>query len=132
MRRTLLVLSLAALMAACGGADPTADPTDDGASRAGTLIGILEGDAGLEGGCAWLEPTGGPDAALDDQVQPIFPDGYRVEFEPDLHVLDRDGEVVAERGDELVVDGTADPDVATTCQVGTVYRVHEVLGVVGR
>lgn len=128
-----LVLLLALAATACGGGDPSGPPDDTGsATEAGTLIGVLGGDAQLEGGCAWIEPTGGPDADLGDRVLPLWPDGHRVEFEPDLRVLGPDGEVVAERGDELVLEGAPAEAMATSCQVGPPYRIDHISGFVGR
>ena len=135
MRRTLplLLVVLALAVTACGAGDDAAAPPDDtgGASEAGTLIGVLGGDAELEGGCAWIEPTGGPDADLGDRVEPLWPEGHRVEFEPDLRLLGPDGEVVAERGDEVVLVGAPAEDMATACQVGVPYRVDRIAGFVG-
>lgn len=135
--RLLSALVLAAVLAACGGSSPSSSPTDasptpeDTATQAGTLTGTLEGDAQLEGGCAWLVTTGGPDADVADQVMPVFPEGHTVEFEPELRLVGPDGETIATRGDELVVEGAPTEGMATTCQVGPPYRVDEVLGTVG-
>lgn len=93
---------------------------------------MLEGDAQLEGGCIWIEPTGGPDADLGDRVEPLLPEGYTVEFRPDLRILDARGSVVAERGDEIVIDGRPAEGVATICQVGPAYEVEAVTGAVAR
>lgn len=127
--RLLLVLVVSLAVGACG-EDPASSPTsssDATATPAGTLTGTLEGDAQLEGGCAWLETTGGPDAGVADQVMPLFPDGYRVEFEPEVRLVGPDGETVATAGQELVVDGAPTEGMATTCQVGPPYRVDDVL-----
>ena len=136
VRRTLTFLLLALVLAAtaCGsGEEPSGAPADtDQATEAGTLTGVLGGDGQLEGGCAWIEPTGGPDADLGDRVEPLWPDGHRVEFEPDLRLLGPDGEVVAVRGDELVLEGAPAEDMATACQIGPPYRVDRITGVVGR
>lgn len=136
MRRLSLLLLPALLLAGCAAGDDSAgapdDTSTDVATEAGTLTGVLEGDAQLEGGCAWIEPTGGPDADLGDQVLPLWPAGHRVEFEPDLRLLGPDGEVVAERGDELVLEGMPAEEMATTCQVGPPYQVDRITGFVGR
>ena len=132
--RVLLLLVVVVTVSACGG-DPASSPTGtppsastDAPAPAGTLTGTLGGDAQLEGGCAWLVTTGGPDADVADQVMPLFPDGYRVEFEPELRLVGPDGETVVTAGQELVVDGAPTEGTATTCQVGPPYRVDEVLG----
>lgn len=136
MRRILptLALVLALAAAACGSSDDPADIPDDTASaiEAGTLTGVLGGDGQLEGGCAWIEPTGGPDADIGDRVQPLWPEGHRVEFDPELRLLGPDGEVVAQEGDELVLEGAPAEDMMTACQVGPPYRVDRIVGFVGR
>lgn len=140
MLRTLAMVVVIALAgAACGGGDAPAPGTDggqdattgdDGAAQVGTLTGVLEGDAQLEGGCAWLEVTGGRDADIGERVEPLLPAGVRVEFEPELHIVGPDGEVLAARGEELVVVGRPAEDVATVCQVGPAYEVDAFLGTV--
>lgn len=131
----LLLATVAALVVGCGGqpaAGPSGTPTasvpssDVATTPAGTLTGRLEGDAQLEGGCAWLVVTGGADADIGDQVMPLFPDGYQVEFEPEVRLVGPDGEAVATAGQELVVEGAPAEAMATTCQVGPPYRVDEV------
>jgi hypothetical protein len=120
------------------GADPAPSPgpTVDGPSAdpqtappgGATLIGTLTGDAGLEGGCAWIEPTGGVDGKLD-RVEPMLPDGYRIEFDPGLVLIGPDGEVVASDGDEVSVVGAVAADAASLCQTGVIYQVEEVVAV---
>lgn len=133
----ILVTALSLAIAACGTDDEPADGPgqettgpDDGASEAGSLIGVLEGDAQLEGGCLWIEPTGGPDADLGDRVEPLLPAGFTVEFEPDLRILDAQGGVVAGRGDEVVIEGRPAEDMMTICQVGPAYQVDTITGTV--
>lgn len=114
-----------------GAGQETTVPATDDATQAGSLIGVLEGDEQLEGGCAWLEPTGGPDADIGDRVELLLPGGYTVEFEPDLRIIDPQGTVVAERGDEVVVEGAPAGDVMTVCQVGPPYQVEVITGPAG-
>lgn len=147
MKLLVLLLSTVVLaVSACGpGEGPTEEPvlgtdeetttpaeTDeeatDGATEAGSLTGVLGGDAQLEGGCIWIEPTGGRDADLGDRVEPLLPDGWTFEFEPDLRILDAQGTVVAEGGDEVVIDGRPAEDMMTICQVGPAYQVDAITG----
>lgn len=139
----LLLSALTLALAACDTGDgPPDDPADepaqettapatDDATQAGSLIGVLEGDEQLEGGCAWVEPTGGPDAELGDRIELVLPGGFTVEFEPDLRIIDPQGSIVAERGDEIVVDGTPAEDMMTVCQVGPPYQVEVITGPAG-
>lgn len=127
-----MVIAVALFVAACGGsADPTAagrspdtgEPTAPGSTPA-TLSGTLGGDADLEGGCAWL------DTDRLGRVEPRWPDGYTVAFDP-VRLLGRDGQVVAEEGDRVSVDGAVAEEVMTICQVGPVLDVSEILEVRG-
>lgn len=93
-----------------------------------TLVGVLDGDSGLEGGCAWLTATGGRDQRLDDRIEPLWPEGYRTTFEGGLRLIAPGGEVVAVQGQEIAVVGSAAGDIGSICQVGTQYRVDQVLG----
>lgn len=138
--RVLLTVLAVVLFAACGGtSEPTADrrsPTEDTSptgetspaedssptsSSEAAFTGALGGDAQLEGGCAWLETK------REGRVEPRWPDGYRVAFDP-VRLLGPDGEVVAEEGDTITVRGEIAGDVMTICQVGPVLRVTEVEG----
>lgn len=116
MRTVSLIMLLALWVAACGGA---AEPTAD-------LVGTLGGDSQLEGGCAWLDVDVGRSTVEADRVEPSWPQGYRVEFEP-VRLVGPDGQVVAEAGDLVMVDGALRPDVVTVCMVGPVFdatRIH--------
>lgn len=131
MTRNVLLIIFAVLLAACGGgAGPTADGRSPGADATTTgppgsaFTGTLGGDAQLEGGCAWL------DTEEEGRVEPRWPDGYRVAFDP-VRLLGPDGEVVAEEGDTVAVDGEIAGDVMTICQVGPVLEVTEVVDVRG-
>ncbi len=138
--RVLLTVLAIVLIAACGGAgEPTADgrsptedtsptgdssPTEDASPTSSTeapFTGTLGGNAQLEGGCAWLETES------EGRVEPRWPDGYRVAFDP-VRLLGPDGEVVAEEGEEIEVEGSIDRDLMTICQVGPVLRVTQVEG----
>ncbi|MBW3665621.1 MAG: hypothetical protein KY469_21205 [Actinobacteria bacterium] len=128
MTRAVLIVAVAVLLAACGGtSEPTArdtSPAQDGSptsSSEAAFTGSLGGDAQLEGGCAWLETE------TEGRVEPRWPDGYRVAFEP-VRLLGPDGEVVAEEGDTVTVRGAIAGDVMTICQVGPVLRVTQVEG----
>lgn len=132
VRRWSSLLSVIVLLAACGGATgPTADgrspgaessPGDDAPTREAAFTGTFGGNAELEGGCAWL------DTHTEGRVEPRWPDGYRVTFDP-VRLLGPDGDVVAEEGDTIAVDGSIADDVMTICQVGPVLEITEVVGV---
>lgn len=111
----LSLLLVAVLLAACrGGGEPTAD-----------LVGTLGGDRQLEGGCAWLDVTPERSAVDAERVQPSWPEGYQIRFEP-VRLIGPGGQVVAEAGDVLRVDGTLRPDLVTVCMVGPVFQVTRV------
>jgi hypothetical protein len=44
-----------------------------------------------------------------------------------VRLVSPDGEVVAREGDTVTVRGIPAPDMATTCQVGPVFRATEVI-----
>lgn len=130
-RSVLLVISMIVL-AGCGPGDDTAGPgeePDTGEDRA-DLSGALGGDAQLEGGCAWLErvENGFPSEVERDRIEPLWPEGYTVEFGP-VRLVGPDGEVVAREGEVVHVNGEVDTDIMTICQVGQPYVVEEVVGV---
>lgn len=129
-RTAPVILGLLLLVASCGG---SGEPAADGRSPVGSmpttgsptvggeadLVGTLGGDAQLEGGCAWL------DTEAEGRVEPHWPEGYRVAFDP-VRLLGPDGEVVAEAGDTVRVSGAIAGDVMTVCQIGPVFEVTEV------
>lgn len=127
MRLLALALALAALLLAGCAQDPTLEapmsdsPAQPDASEADAdvLEGTLGGDAQLEGGCAWLD-TG------DERYELVYPDGYEVAFEP-LRLRGPDRSTVAEEGVTIRVRGRVADDLMSTCQVGTLYEVSEVL-----
>jgi len=82
-----------------------------------SITGRLQGDARLEGGCAWIST---PEETLDVE----YPEGYSLTLEP-LQLRDPDGRIVAERGDTLTVEGSR-VDIDTTCQVGQVFSATTV------
>ena len=100
--------------AAPSGALPTGGDAD--------LVGTLNGDPLLEGGCAWL---------VDDDGQSwevLWPAGYSLQFRGELTLLVRDGEEsVAMTGQRVGVDGAEATDMASICQVGRLFQATEVV-----
>jgi hypothetical protein len=90
----------------------------DGGANEQTATGTLDGDAQLEGGCVWIDTAEGA-------IEPMLPDGYTTTTDP-VAVLGPDGEVIAERGDQVTITGTPATDISTTCQVGAVWRVSAI------
>lgn len=87
---------------------------------------ILRGDRQLDGGCMWLEWTDGPVAVL-------WPQGWRAAFSSspasEAILQNRDGEDVAEAGDEVVVGGYWEkPGRLDRCHIGdgTVMYVSSI------
>ena len=121
----LVALLCTLLLAACGQSEeaadvdppqpetedtgPTAEPTG-----AGTLVGTLGGDPGLEGGCAWVRRSDGT------RYEVQYPAGYEVTFDP-LELVGPDGQVVAVEGDELTLTGAVDPGMMSFCQIGEIF-----------
>jgi ABC-type glycerol-3-phosphate transport system substrate-binding protein len=122
MRMLVPLTVVAVLLAACGGGDDgsVAPPTDEPAPAPGevAITGAFGGDAQLEGGCAWLETAQG-------RYEVIYPEGYEVQYEP-LQLVGPNGEVVASAGDRLTVTGVEAPDMASFCQVGTIFEATSV------
>ena len=127
MRSTpILTADMVLLLAACGGgggqaADPTpvdSAPAVPATTPAGdTITGTLEGDAQLEGGCAWVD-----DGKTRWQVE--YPAGYTLTFDP-LTLTGPDG-ATASAGDTVTVTGAERPDTMTICQVGPVWAATGV------
>lgn len=114
MRAAARLLLMMLVLAACGQpADEDPGVPDD----ADAVTGTLAGDAQLEGGCVWLESDG-------SRYEVLWPEGYTAEADP--VALRRDGEVVAEAGDQVTVRGEEATDVMTTCQVGTIFAAESV------
>ncbi len=98
-RRLLLVLLLTAGCAADLSADVRPVPTHGGDGRssdAALIEGRLAGDAGVDGGCLWLETADGPLAVW-------WPAGHAARFDP-AELVGPGGQLVAREG-ELVTAG---------------------------
>jgi hypothetical protein len=89
-------------------------PAPDGES----LVGVLGADS-VEGGCSYLQAEDGT------RYEVIYPDGWRVQMSP-LQLLDPDGAVVAEGGDQVTVRGSVADDMASICQIGPIFQAIEV------
>ena len=101
-----------------------ASPTETADEPAGSiedadLIGTFGGDAQLEGGCAWVDGDDGK------RYEVIYPEGWRVHFDP-LHLVDPDGDVRAEEGDRIGLNGSVATDSVSFCQVGRICEASEV------
>jgi hypothetical protein len=106
------------------GEEPTPEATENGGEAEADLVGTLEGDATLEGGCAWLE------AADGTRWQVIWPPGYHLMFEPERGpplLMGPDGTTVAHAGDRVAVTGQEATDMLGFCQVGPFFEAEEVL-----
>ena len=127
MRRALSWLAICLVASGCvpeaGGSVPaSAGRSVNLATQlpAGELVtGRLAADS-VEGACPYLE------AADGTRYQVIWPEGWTL-ASGNLELTDPDGTVVARAGDEVAVRGSRAPEVATTCQVGPVFRATEVV-----
>ena len=120
----LLTLTVACARDAGAGSAPPASPERSVSAAtqlpAGELVtGVLGSDT-IEGSCAYLEAPDGT------RYQVIWPDGWTLD-RSGLELTDPDERVVARAGDEVSVRGSLAPEVATTCQVGPVFRAAEVV-----
>lgn len=84
----------------------------------GALTGVLGADS-IEGGCGYLQTADGT------RYEVIYPDGWALSLSP-LQIIDPDGEVVAEGGDEVTVRGSVASDMASICQIGPIFRATKV------
>lgn len=128
MRRALALLAIGLILAACtrgvGGETPAPTPGRSviAASQlpAGTLVtGVLGADS-IEGGCPYLEADDGT------RYQVIWPNGWTLD-RSSAELSDPQGVIVARAGDRVSVRGEVAPEVATTCQIGPVFRASEVV-----
>jgi hypothetical protein len=98
---------------------PSLEPGSEQPAPAGeSLAGVLGADS-VEGGCSYLQAEDGT------RYEVIYPDGWRVQLRP-LQLLDAEGAVVAEGGDEVTVRGSAADDMASICQIGPIFQATEV------
>ncbi|HET7665916.1 MAG TPA: hypothetical protein VFK56_07575 [Mycobacterium sp.] len=88
-------------------------PPDDETHLTGTL-----GYDTIEGGCGYLR--------TDEQTryEMIWPHGWSFDG---TRLRDMAGTVVAKAGDTLTVRGSVQGDMASTCQIGPIFRISEVI-----
>ncbi len=93
------------------------------------VAGRLGGDARLEGGCVWLDAVGDRAGGENpSRLEPLWPDGYYVTFDP-VRLWGPDDRLVAEEGDVMTVEGQVRRDIITICQVGSAFEVQRILTV---
>jgi putative cell wall-binding protein len=83
-----------------------------------SVVGVLDGDAQLEGGCVWLDAANG-------LYHVRWPEGWRASADP-VELRNPQGQVVARRGDRVEVGGEPVEDAVTACQRGSVFDADEV------
>lgn len=133
---TVVVLAVVVTACALDEADPVSTPEADAASPtlpggglrspkpsgpssiAATITGRL-GFEEIEGGCAYLETDDGT------RHQVIYPPGWEVMRSP-IRLVSAQGETVAALGDSVTVRGMPATDMASTCQIGPIFRATEV------
>ena len=134
--QVVLILGLIALSGCAAGVGPTASsteqaspsPSDDFLSPAPTphgnertITGTFGSDA-IEGGCAYLQ------AADGTRYQVLYPDPWKLERGP-FRLIGPDGGVVARGGETITVRGSVADDMASTCQIGPIFRATEVVSI---
>ncbi|CAN5517819.1 hypothetical protein BH23CHL10_BH23CHL10_09770 [soil metagenome] len=80
--------------------------------------GVLGADS-VEGGCGYLK------AANGTRYQVRYPDGWELSLSP-LELRSPEGDVIARGGDEVTVTGDIDTEMASTCQIGPIFRATSV------
>ena len=138
---TALAIVLAAILAGCaaGGSAATPSPSDGGPTISlptiappiasptlhidrppndeMTVTGIF-GFEDIEGGCAYLQT----DAKTRYEV--LYPSGWKLDGN---QLRDPSGNVAAQPGDSITVRGGIATDMASTCQIGRIFRADEVV-----
>jgi hypothetical protein len=118
-----LVLAAATVLsiAACTPQGPTVSEGPTATQVAGRFDGVARGDAG----CAWIDTDAG------DRVELLYPNGWRVEFDP-LAAFDETGARRIEAGQSVVVDGYYGESGASLCETDGSFVVTDVTGVQDR
>lgn len=119
----LLTLTVAcARDAGAGSASPAASdsgrPTSASSYGLESITGRLGADS-IEGGCGYLE------ADDETRYEVIYPPGWELSLTP-LQLTAPDGSVVARGGQTVTVRGSRASDMASTCQIGPIFRATEV------
>ena len=101
--------------------DPEASDGSEDAPRPGSdveLTGTFGGDPLLEGGCVWLDADDG------NRYEVMWPE----DMEADTNNIElmENGELVAEAGDQLTVQGQVTDEFASICQVGIMFQAESV------
>ena len=98
---------------------PREDPEDPPNAKQVTVTGTLGADS-IEGGCAYLQTN------ATTRYEVIYPKGWQVTAAP-LELRNPDGKVVATGGDTITVRGQPAVDMASTCQIGPIFKATEVV-----
>lgn len=126
-RRIQLVIAVSGmLLASCTPNGPSSDsladalvsPRSDTPAKSTTISGVLSMDT-IEGGC--------PHLASDDgtRYEVIYPEGWRVS-RTSAELTDPQGRVAARAGTRLTLRGAIASDMASTCQIGPIFRATDV------
>ncbi len=107
---------------------PTPSPSDEiirpaqsQPGKAVTVSGTFGADA-IEGGCAYLQ------AADGTKYEVHYPAGWTLQRGP-FRLIRPNGEVAARGGEMVTVRGSVTNDMASTCQIGPIFRATEVVSV---
>lgn len=102
------------------GSGPGSGGDQPGGVENADLVGTFGGDERLEGGCAWINGDDG------ERYEVVYPEGWSVEFDP-VRLIDPAGEVRAEEGDRIGVNGEVAADAVSICQIGPIFQATDVV-----
>lgn len=107
--RNAAIIAALALLAGCAPTVPLPTVATAGNVCRGVGVeGVLHG-APADPRVAWVDSQF---LGQHKRVEVVFPEGFAARFTPNLEVLDRDGHVVAEDGDQITGGCVTGPDAS--------------------
>ena len=134
--QVVFIVGVIALSGCAAGSGPTASPSQratpspsdeilspapSAPGKETTISGTFGSDA-IEGGCAYLQTPDGT------RYEVLYPDPWTLERGP-FRLVGPNGDVAARGGQTITVRGSVANDIASTCQIGPIFRATEVVWV---